>query len=286
MGGITSGAATMATMRRGELVEGRYQLDSVLGKGGMGTVWVARDVRLGRQVAIKFLDTDASASAVQRARFAREARIASRMRNQHVVQVFGDGETSNGIPYVVMELLEGDNLATRIAGSRRRGLEDSEAADVLGRGTDLRRTLFDVRPDDRWWVEHGSASRAAGLLRLPILRVPRRLTASTSRAGRTSRAIQRRMGEAIAGRPGWDHGQRVHARRILRCTLRLPESLESLHTDVPRRGLRLRRRRVPSVLDPLLCRRCRVGLLRYEQQRLNRLTRRAPKPACKRARTR
>ena len=97
------------------MIGGQYELERILGQGGMGTVWSAKDLRLGRSVAIKFLGAAASASAVQRERFAREARMASRIRSPHVIQVFADGTTPNGIPYVVMELLDGENLATHIA---------------------------------------------------------------------------------------------------------------------------------------------------------------------------
>ena len=116
-----------ATLGCGEIVAGQYQLERILGQGGMGVVWVARDLRLNRAVAIKFLG--ASASDAQRERFTREATLASRFRSPHVVQVFTDGTTATGIPFVVMEFLDGENLSDHIARHGRCSLAD--AADIL-----------------------------------------------------------------------------------------------------------------------------------------------------------
>jgi hypothetical protein len=116
-----------AAVMRGELIGERYQLERILGQGGMGTVWVARDLQLARLVAVKFLGQDAAKSAAQRARFGREALLASKVRSQHVVQVFGAGTTPTGVLYVVMELLDGESLATRIARTGRCSLADTAA---------------------------------------------------------------------------------------------------------------------------------------------------------------
>jgi serine/threonine-protein kinase len=81
----------------------------------MGIVWAARDLRLGRSVAIKFLGANALANPIQRERFAREAQLASKIRSPHVVQIIGDGMTDSGVPFVVMELLDGECLAGFLA---------------------------------------------------------------------------------------------------------------------------------------------------------------------------
>lgn len=104
-----------AAVSRGEVVGGHYRLERVLAEGGMGIVWAARDLRLGRPVAIKFLGAEAMANPVQRERFAREAQLASKIRSPHVVQIIGDGVTDSGVPFVVMELLDGESLAGLLA---------------------------------------------------------------------------------------------------------------------------------------------------------------------------
>ena len=107
--------AHRADIRGGEVVGGHYRLDQVLAEGGMGVVWIAHDLRLGRPVAVKFLGEDALSNPLQRERFAREARLASKIRSPHVVQIIGDGVTAGDVPFVVMELLDGESLASRLA---------------------------------------------------------------------------------------------------------------------------------------------------------------------------
>src|SRR5271166_5273323 len=97
----------------GTLVAGKYRLERILARGGMGAIWVARDERLSRGVAVKFMEPELVRSPVARARFEREARAAARLASQHVVQVFDHG-VDDGAPFIVMELLKGEDLASRL----------------------------------------------------------------------------------------------------------------------------------------------------------------------------
>jgi eukaryotic-like serine/threonine-protein kinase len=96
----------------------------------MGVVVAARDLELGRRVAIKFLRPNAWRREDMIARFRWEARASLRIRNEHVVRVMDTGALSNGAPYIVMELLEGVDLAELL---RQRGgaLDVSEAVDYI-----------------------------------------------------------------------------------------------------------------------------------------------------------
>jgi len=85
----------------------QYELIRELGRGGMGVVWVARDVRLGRRVAIKFL-LDASRAVADR--FLQEARATALFNHENIVTIYGDGELPGGMPYMVLEFLEGQPL--------------------------------------------------------------------------------------------------------------------------------------------------------------------------------
>jgi serine/threonine-protein kinase len=100
----------------GRLVDGRYRLDQVLGRGGMATVWRGVDVRLDRPVAVKVLDESALTNdPTAGERFDREARTVARLTHPNVVAVYDtgrDGETA----YLVMELVDGHSLAARLAG--------------------------------------------------------------------------------------------------------------------------------------------------------------------------
>jgi tetratricopeptide (TPR) repeat protein len=88
---------------------GRYELLSTLGAGGMGEVWRARDQDLHRDVAVKFLPERFAADATRLGRFAQEARAASSLNHPNIVTIHEIGETS-GLPYIVMELVEGHTL--------------------------------------------------------------------------------------------------------------------------------------------------------------------------------
>lgn len=88
---------------------GRYRLESLLGRGGMGEVWHARDLRLGRAVAVKALPAWATADPAGAARFRREAEIAAGLQHPGITVVFDIG-TDGSILFLVMELLTGTDL--------------------------------------------------------------------------------------------------------------------------------------------------------------------------------
>jgi eukaryotic-like serine/threonine-protein kinase len=92
------------------LVEGRYRVDRVLGRGGMAVVYLAHDEELRRPVAVKVLAGELAGDDTFRRRFLREARLAGRLSHPNVVQVYDAGET-DGRPYIVMEYVPGMSLA-------------------------------------------------------------------------------------------------------------------------------------------------------------------------------
>jgi serine/threonine-protein kinase len=99
----------------GAIVAGKLRIERVLGAGGMGVVAVATHVQLEQRVAVKVLHDHLAADRDLVARFLREARAAARLRSDHVCRVSDVGELQSGAPYMVMELLEGRDLATAIA---------------------------------------------------------------------------------------------------------------------------------------------------------------------------
>ena len=92
-----------------------YEVESVLGRGGMGVVYKARHLRLNRVVALKMLLSGASAAPHELARFQREAEAVAGLRHANIVQVY-DVTDHEGRPYFTMELVEGGSLAQRLAG--------------------------------------------------------------------------------------------------------------------------------------------------------------------------
>ncbi len=95
----------------GLLVEGKYRVESVIGQGGMGVVVAATHEGLDQRVAIKFLAPEAMRSAEAVERFLREAKVAAKVKSDHVARVSDVGRVEGGTPFIVMEHLEGTDLA-------------------------------------------------------------------------------------------------------------------------------------------------------------------------------
>ncbi len=101
-------------MEPGEVIDGKYKIEVPLGEGGMGRVLSASHVTIGSTVAIKVLKKTALAYPEVPKRFMREARAAGRLRSEHVVRVIDVGQLASGEPYMVMEMLDGTDLNTRL----------------------------------------------------------------------------------------------------------------------------------------------------------------------------
>ncbi|HTN85479.1 MAG TPA: serine/threonine-protein kinase, partial [Sorangium sp.] len=128
-------------LESGAILAGKYRLERPLSAGGMGSVWVAQHVQLGTHVAIKFMGTAYAGSPAFRARFEREARAAAHLRSPHVVQVHDFG-FEQGVPYLVMELLRGEDLSSRLARLRRLPLPETQR--LLGQAAKALRSVHDA----------------------------------------------------------------------------------------------------------------------------------------------
>ncbi|MES2521691.1 MAG: serine/threonine-protein kinase [Gemmatimonadota bacterium] len=131
---------------------GEYSLERELGRGGMGVVYLARDVQLDRLVAIKVLPREPAGRDETRARFLREARTAAQLSHPNIVPIFRVGEAA-GLPYFVMAYVDGETLGERL---RRRGPVTAsvmtailrEVAQALGYAHGRGVIHRDVKPDN------------------------------------------------------------------------------------------------------------------------------------------
>lgn len=138
----------------GTMLEGKYRVERLLGAGGMGSVWIAEHTMLGRPVAVKVLDKAAAAKdATAVTRFMREAQTAARLRSDHIVDVLDVGRFDDGTPFLIMELLEGETLSSRIRRSVRMIATDAgnlvdQLLDALGAAHAAGVIHRDVKPDN------------------------------------------------------------------------------------------------------------------------------------------
>ena len=111
------------------ILDGQYQIESMLGKGGMGAVFLARHILLGDRVAIKILPPEMRHNAEWLRRFQREGQAARRFRHPNAVTVYDLRTTSDGMIYMVMEYVEGRTLDAELKARGR--LTPAEAFDIL-----------------------------------------------------------------------------------------------------------------------------------------------------------
>lgn len=117
----------------GTVVGGKYRVGPLLGSGGMGTVWLSYHEQLGTRLAIKFIRPQFAERPDARRRFEIEARAAARLDSKHAVKVYDYGLTDRGLPYIVMEYLEGESLSEALI--RRGPFPAKEAAQVIAQAS-------------------------------------------------------------------------------------------------------------------------------------------------------
>ncbi len=156
----------------------KYEIVRVIGRGGMGTVYEALNTTIGKRVAMKFVDAQTAQSKESIARFQREAEAASAVESAHIVEIFDSGVADDGIPYIVMELLRGEDLGHRIKRCGR--LEIGEAVHIvaqilrgLHRAHEAGIVHRDLKPDNIFLVDRDDDQSFAKILDFGISKVQR-----------------------------------------------------------------------------------------------------------------
>jgi serine/threonine-protein kinase len=161
----------------GRIVGGRWRVLRRLDQGGMGAIYEAQNVAIGKRVALKFIHNWGE-SAEACLRFQREAEAASAVESAHIVQIFDTGTTDEGQPYLVMELLQGESLGARLRRGKRltpaeaiqttaqvlRGLARAHEAGVIHR---------DLKPDNVFLGPQDDGALLAKILDFGISKIRR-----------------------------------------------------------------------------------------------------------------
>jgi eukaryotic-like serine/threonine-protein kinase len=188
---------------------GPYEIVAPLARGGMGEVYRARDVRLGREVALKVLPEAAANDAENLARFEREARAVAALNHPNILSIHDTGE-HRGIPYAVTELLEGETLsdrlrsgplapkrATEIAAQVADGLAAAHARGVVHR---------DIKPENVFLTNDGRAK----ILDFGIARIGPKPGDITARVA----AVRGSSAQFVMGTAGYMSPEQVRGRPI------------------------------------------------------------------------
>ena len=138
------------------VIAGRFRLNKLLGRGGMGSVWHATHLGLDIPCAVKFIEGEQAQSPDAQQRFEREAKAAAQLRSPHVVQILDHG-ISDGMPYIAMELLDGEDLSRRMQRAKRMDPKElvpiiTQVCRALARAHALGIVHRDLKPDNVFLV--------------------------------------------------------------------------------------------------------------------------------------
>ena len=161
----------------GTILAGKYRIERMIGEGGMGMVVSALHLHLGTHVALKFLHHDMASNQQMAERFLREARASALLKSEHVCRVSDVGMLDTGAPYIVMELLTGQDLSSMLRGHGPMpistaadyllqaliGLAEAHAAGIVHR---------DLKPGNLFWTQRPDGTALIKVLDFGIAKAP------------------------------------------------------------------------------------------------------------------
>ncbi|MFO0587847.1 MAG: serine/threonine-protein kinase [Polyangiaceae bacterium] len=150
--------ASLISLSPGLLIAKKFRLDREIARGGMGSVWAAFNSQLETPIAVKFMSPEGVGSPELVARFQREAKAAAQIRSPHVVQIFEHG-MHGGLPFIVMELLEGEDLGARLRREERLSLPQvgeivTQVCKALRRAHEMGIVHRDLKPANVFLARH------------------------------------------------------------------------------------------------------------------------------------
>lgn len=142
----------------GYLVSPHVKLVRMLKRGGMGSVWIAEHLGLSTQVAVKFIANSVADDPAMVARFTREATLAAQIKSPHVVHIYDHGITPEGDPFIIMELLEGEDLQGRLKRELMLSVHEIatillQTCKVLGKAHQVGVVHRDIKPSNIFLLE-------------------------------------------------------------------------------------------------------------------------------------
>ena len=160
---------SLPRVEQGDVLAGKYRVDRVLGVGGMGVVVAATHLQLEERVALKFMLPEAYGDPDLAARFTREARAAVKLKSEHVARVLDVGTLDTGAPYIVMEYLDGTDLADELHKKGPLPVHEAaeyvlQACDALAEAHALGIVHRDLKPANLFLTRRGDGSPLVKLL--------------------------------------------------------------------------------------------------------------------------
>jgi len=176
-----------ATLRLepGQLIAGKYRVEELIGQGGMAQVVSAVHTELDQRFAIKTLLPEHAASTTTVNRFLREAKAAARIRSDHVARVFDVGRLEQGSPYMVLELLDGTDLARWVEANGPMPVRDAvdaviQACDAIAQAHALGIVHRDLKPSNLFFTSRGDGHR---LVKVIDFGISKQITMDASMTG-------------------------------------------------------------------------------------------------------
>jgi len=162
-------SALYRTPQPGDVLGGKYRVESTLGAGGMGVVLLVQHIELAQRVAIKLMMPGVDHDQQAVARFLREARAAAGIQSEHVVRIFDVGTLESGAPFMVMELLRGEDLNQLLANVGRLAISDAvdyvlQACHAIGEAHAMGIVHRDLKPSNLFLTKRSDDSALVKVL--------------------------------------------------------------------------------------------------------------------------